>query len=727
MPQIAQTPETNKPDASNQSRPVLSDEKKRELIDLAHKRAMLSANFFKKEFDEWIQLWKIYYKIRDEVEDNDDVDIKLSYAYAICQSAISKITEPILQTKPPFKTGSKNKKHDRQAEIFNAFARQYYSRPEYQLEATEANQELVVIGNSWEIDEYANQWQRGKRWEKTTKQGQMDAVVGRNNQMIPAGQSSYDYESYEEVDAQYPVRVGFASRFPSAFDVFPEPGVKRVRDMHWLLWQQREVALDDLREQMYNDPQTGELKPVYDLSEIDAKYGEHKPGQITPMSVEQYFTTKDFGLELRSAMGSESVNDNQQSSDMDKVHLMHVMEQGKIYTIANGQFVVKYQEFPYHFPWIPARLRRYVPHKEKLYGSGILQPIKEEIFMLDDITTLALRNWIRSINTKIAYHQDMIPFPDDFKSKAGGLIRVNKTERAADAFYPITQQDVTVPLINMQSNLKGFIEHGASVSDLSPGTEGTKQTHKTLGGLMEIQNELSLPFSTIRRLHLSNFIDQATNMYLMLMQFQFDKVPLPFYGPAGDMTIIEANRDDIDTGGLGFDYYIEEDPAAGDDAIARNQAMVFADLGMKYEQFRLSAIPQDPAYRQVARFKIDEQMRVVARKFGKYDTTSILAIPNDVVEPDQEFALIMQGTVIQPNPESDIVKHYLWHLTNRQGPEVQKMLQTGKILPQAMLAYDAFIQALGLMIQMVAADPMKIAQIKQQAAAVEQAGVPENE
>ena len=87
----------------------------------------------------------------------------------------------------------------------------------------------------------------------------------------------------------------------------------------------------------------------------------------------------------------------------------------------------------------------------------------------------------------------------------------------------------------------------------------------------------------------------------------------------------------------------------------------------------------------------------------------------------------MQGTVIQPNPESDIVKHYLWHLTNRQSPEIQKSIETGKIMPQAMLAYDSFIQALGLMIQMVAANPMQVAQIKQQAAAVEQAGVPENE
>ena len=670
---------------------------RKKLVDLAHRRALWSANYFDADFQEWLLMNKIYHKIRDAVYDPDEPDIALSYAFAIVEDAVSKITEPILQRKPPIRTQPKHQKHARQAEIMSAFQRQYYGRPEYQIEITEANKELVITGNSWEFDEYAFRYASGRRWQKVQKQGSMDQAQGMNGQNMPM-QVPYQYESLEEVEAQYPVRVGFHSYFPSNFDVFPEPEVKRVRDMHWILRQEKSVALDDLREQYYTDPATQERAPLYDLTELDQFYGPNrKPGSITPIQSVNTFMSKDYAEELKAALKGSQAQQQDTTADMDRVHLLHVMERNAHYVIANGIFVISRVVKPYHLPWIPARLRVYTPIKDKLNGYGILKPIEDEIHQLDDIHTLAMMQWVRAVNKMVAYDPKKIVSVDDFKPRAGGKVRVTNTENVASAVFPMETQDISNSMLSMESNTKGLIERTTAIADFSPGTEGTKQTHKTLGGLVEIQNSLAVRFSTVTRLLLAALQDQAFNMEVMLSQFQFDKVQLPFYGPNGEINQIEANRDDIDTNGVGFDYLIEDDPSFGDDSVARNQVMVMAHEATLYTDKQMGWLQagMNPKYLPDVDYSVI--MGKMAQSF-KYPENSLIKPHQNIIQPDQEFQLIMQGQPVQPNPNGDLLRGFAFHLAKLKSPDYQMLLEKGKVTPEANLAYRSFVDASGLMI-----------------------------
>lgn len=686
-------------------------EERQTLVSLVQKRARLSSAYVGPDQKEWIRMYQLYYKIRDAIYDTDEPDIKLSYAFALVEDAISRITEPILQTRPPCKVQAKRKEHDKKAEVFAAIARAYYSRPQYHIELTEANKELVITGNSWEIDEWAQEYAIGRRWAKVKKQSVMQQIVSYAGKVLPIN-VPVEHEEYEEVEAEYPVRVGFSSKFPSVFDCFPEPNEKRIKNMHWWMYQERSVAVDDLRNQFYIDPATGEKKLLYDLTELDNHYGPHDPGSIQPALPEQYFATTDYGTQLKNLLNENPTATSSDNLDMDRVHLMHCFEKNKIYTVANGLFVVKVVHFPYHLPWIPIRLRTYTPMKEKLHGWGILRPVEDELGQLDDIHTLSMMNFVRLVNKMVAYHADMVPFPDDFRPRAGGKIRIQKTDNVGAAIMPIDQANVVGDMLPMESNAKGLIERTTAIADYSPGSEGTKQTHKTLGGLIEIQNALAKRMNTILRLRQSDYQDQMFNMERMFSQFQFEKVPIPFFGPNGEMTVMDASREDIDTDGVGFDYLIEEDPAFGDDAIARNQAMVFVEQGMNYERFRLEIKPINP---DLSACKVDKLFIQMAKKFGYLDVSSIMGPPNDVSSPEQEFQSILRGIPIEPDGNADLVKHYIWHIAKTNSPEYQKMIETGLVSPKAQFIHKNFIEALGQAVQLALQQPMEVAQAKEQA------------
>jgi hypothetical protein len=159
-------------------------------------------------------------------------------------------------------------------------------------------------------------------------------------------------------------------------------------------------------------------------------------------------------------------------------------------------------------------------------------------------------------------------------------------------------------------------------------------------------------------------------LYWFFDQFMFEPLPFTDYSK-GEGTAVEYKRDDFDTDGLGFAFIASDDPSYGDPGVLRNQNMALMTLMMDYEgRRRALGADWDEA-------RPDEQLRATIESFGKTDTSRFLAKPNGVLDPKQEWSMMLQGLPVEPNPRENLTEHYLQHLWDLRQAE-----RTGKISPQ---------------------------------------------
>jgi hypothetical protein len=402
----------------------------------------------------------------------------------------------------------------------------------------------------------------------------------------------------------------------------------------------------------------------------------------------------------------QKLNDAQ-IQDIDSVWIVEVWEKNRMWTVANGTFLIRKADNPTHKPRIPFRLRRYSLDPEGLYGIGCLEPVEDMLYEVNDIHNLSMASWIRIVNRMMAVHIDAVPFPDDFKPRAGGKIRVRANHDVRQAIMAIEQSDPSQSMLAMESNNKGLIEWASGVQDFSPGTAGTKQDHKTLGGLMEIQANMAHRVSTIIRHDLLVYQEQMEAMEAYFSQFQFDKVPIRTYAEDGATGTVEMNMDDIYTDGRGFDFLIDVDPSYGDDSVQRNQNMVLFDLALKYETWRAQFGGAD-----AAKLKVSEIFRMLLMNFGHSDTSGILVRPDGAMEPAKEFDMMLQGLDVQPQPGENLISHLIEHILQRQSPKLQEGLASGKIKPEVVQLLDRHIQITMMAIKAIMSNPQAAAQQK---------------
>lgn len=677
------------------------------LVTLAKKRYMASADYVQPWHERFVRYYKVYRSILDAVDDADEANYMISYAYGIVEDLVSQISEPLLQMTPPCRVAAKRVGHEQSADNFSSIAANYFRTSRYQLEYTESVRECVITGNSWEFDGWANDYCVVRRWKKV----QRETMLGKLKSMLTGAEypstAMTPYESIEEVEENRPEKVGYFTRFPSIFDVFPEPGIKNVRDMHWLIEVERSVAIADLQKRMYVDPKTKQLMPFFDFGPMLRAVGAHEPGSITPTPLD---IKNDYGREAREAMsGRVDTREDDPQLDMDKVSLQWIWEKNRVYCLANGSHIVAYREKVFQQPRLPYRIKGYTPQKEFLFSLGAIEPIESQLQELKDIHTLSMRNWVRIINRMVAFNEESIPFLDDFKPRAGGKIRVRAPVggSVANEIVPIEQSDVTQSMLAQESNTKGLIERVISVVDYAPGVDGTKQTHKTLGGLIEIQNNVARRTTTVRRMFLASYQDQMWFMEKLYSQFLLDKQPFTIYGPDGSTRLSQFDLWDINTDGVGFDFVIEYDPSFGDDQLKRNQNMVLLDLALKYENARITLGRAD-----LPEVDLGEIMRRNFKSFGWSDTSKILQMPDGQLDPMAEFNLMLDGQPVAPHPDEDLVAHLIEHTIQRNSPKFRKAIADGTMDGRALALLDAHIQATQMRIAAVLQNPQAVAEQK---------------
>lgn len=680
----------------------LNEEQRKKLVAKQLKRLSTSAKFYEPYFERWKVFYKLYHSIKEEAE-SDEPDILVPLAYSIVEDAVARLVIPFLQ-KLPIHVKAKSAKFAANAIKYYNACREYFGRFEYRLDRIASEREYVITGNAWEVYSWKNDWLQGQTWKEEIVEKEVKTPISFFGKVIDFAKNLVSVTETNEVAKEYPESIGFETRFPSVFAMFPEPGVKKFKRLSWVIEAEGVVSIADLKAAMYIDPVTRKKKPLYDLTEILKDY-EGKEASIRPEAPADVDTCED----ISSLIAGRDTSGSETESDEPSVYICRTYQKDNtILTWANGKYLIHAVANVYHFPVMPLQLRVYTQDKENLFGSGIIEPILELLYEVNDIHNMSFQNWIRSIHKMVVYDESIIKYPDDFTPKAGGKIRASLIAggNVNHAFGVVDQPDVSASMINMESQVMGKIEKTISISDLTPGSMGTKAYHKTYGGLMEIQSSFAQRFSIMTMTSLAYLTRQMEIMYWMFQQFMFNDMPVGVI-ENGVFRAETYRREDFNTDGQGFIYIQSNDPSFGDSAVQRNQLMVLFDQVMKYEQFRLTT--RDPELQRAA---VDKVLKLNLEAFGIQNTTEILNMPHGVLDPNQEFDMILQGMQPQVNPRENFIEHALAHVQQRQDPEIITGVASGKLPPELMTMLDAHIQETTKMVQLFMENLDQIAMAK---------------
>lgn len=672
---------------------TLDEKARKALAEKQAKRLDASAKYYDPYFERWKVFYKMYHALKEDVDDTDEPNAWIPVAYGIVEDAIARLVTPLLQ-KLPITVKAKAAKYAGNADKFYTACKEYFGGDDYRLDRIAAEREYAITGNGWEVYSWKNEWLRGKEWKDVDVEEEAEYPLEWMGKVAQMVKRVLPVNKPQEVDKDYPYRVGFHTRFPSVFAMFPEPGVKMFDRLNWVIEAEGAVSLAELRRATYIDPDTREKKQAFDLTELLASV-DGKEDKLRPEPP----ANARHAEEISELIADRSSNCNVDMGEPSVYITRTFQKDNTIITVANGKFVIQAITDVYHYPVMPLQLRCYTKDKENLFGKGIIEPIVDLLYEVNDVHNMSFQNWIRVINKMVVYDESVIKYPDDFTPRAGGKIRASLLAggNVSNAFASVDHTDVATSMITMESQTMGKIEKAISIADLTPGAQGTKAYHKTYGGLMEIQASFARRFAVIAMQDLAYLTKQMRIMYWMFQQFMFDDMPVGQFHE-GVFKVETYRREDFDSGGQGFMFVQTNDPSFGDAAIQRNQFMVLFEQLMKYETFRMTT--KDP---ELMRAAVDKVLKLLLEAFGIQDSANILAPAEGVLSPEQEFDLMLQGMPVQVHPKENMMEHLMQHVAKRNDQQLMEAVASGKLPPEVLAALDAHIaetqQMIGLLLE----------------------------
>lgn len=611
----------------------------------------LSRDYYHEKHQLFQRLYKEYRAQRDDA-DSSDWSVKVALAYGLVETIVSRISQTVLG-KLTIEVKPKRDIDLRKADNFYNMARTFFGAPQYRIDYTNATRERVICGTEWEFDEWVSEYEDGFRWAITA----MEKVAGMDIPVISSVAKvarKVAFKGYKRVKHRFPVKTGYNTRFPSIFSVFPQPGVVRVEDLKWIVEAVEYRAIDDLAKCTYTDD-NGDLKPVYDLTGI--KEAQERKVKISPSFPEDNLQLATFRQQLETGNASKAQD---KDDGIDAVHLLILRTNREQIVVANGMWVIQHVKDLYHKPGLKVRARYYTPNPHSIYGIGAIEPVLDSINEYNDVHSLSMQDWFRSVNQMMIVDESAFPYPDDWDARGGGRVRMATGTDVNRAAMPIAKRDNVGSMITAQSGIQGSIESIVSIAEMTPGPMGTRATHSTYGGLMEIQRTMALRFSLMMNIDQCQTMKQMDEMYWIYEQFMFEPATFKKFG-AG-IGAVSYKREDIDTEGEGFLFVASDDPSFGDTQVQRNQALVLLGQALTYAQ----AQKLNPKWKEVDG---GEVFQYVLETFGKGDSTKILVAPDGSVDPDKELDLMLQGVPVQTNDKENKTWHLIKHIMQKQALE----------------------------------------------------------
>lgn len=721
----------------------------RKMIMKVQQRMLRSAMWSDDRRSTWVRMYALWRRLQDRVDTGDEYGIRLGYALALVEQINSKITEPMLNMGIPFAVFPTEMGDGPSADNFSQIVRDFYAKPNVQMGKRRSKKEMVITGNRWEVDEWLHTERPGLMWGKVPILVSMplsspdgsplradatkdpanrlyDVTTGQVLEGPPTPGATYVRSPFPptaqtklakpipvQVDAEVPRQIvthcGFNTRYPSVFDMYPEPERKTIdtgqkTDMTWVVEDMGELSLEQLCREVYVDPNTKATMPVYDFTALLKAAGgpaqrryerilegrEAEPDGFGPLirPNRDWAAQTDWGrVDKDKVYPTEGTVDRASSEDQDKIWVAQHREAGEILTVAQGRFIIHRRLNPWHVPKLRTRIENYTTDPEFVYGPGALEPIEDELGEMDDIHSMSMDNFFRLVNKMLYIREDAIVSEDDFKPRAGGRIRISGSvgsvrEAVMDGQYP----NVVAEMLGAESNTRGLIEFESSNLDGSPGVGGTKQSHKTKGGMETIAVNINTRFITIQSQSLINEALAGLSMQELFEQFAFTKSSYRIVREDGSTAYAKFNKDDIFTNGRGFNFVVSVDPTWGNTQAQRQDAQDVFDLGIGYEKLRKEI--GDPSMRRLVLDKLFEDL---LKKHGRRDVSGFFVMPDNSVSPEEELQLLMQGGIAECR--GDLQHHVTTHLLQMQSPKLLQAVEANKADPDT-------IKKLGMLVQM---------------------------
>ena len=376
------------------------DKKKYEVLNDVKLKYQASKKFYLDKFSTWQNYYKLYHKIQDDKDNTDEIDIKLSHPYALVENLVARIAQPALG-KLTIEVKPKRDDQYQQAQNFYNISRSHFSSADYRSDFVNSVRERVICGSAWEFDEWANEYEDGQKWEQS-----MTSKVADMNIPVVSGMAKIareiSFKDQKEVANKFPVNVGYKTVFPSIFSVFPQPDVLKVRDMKWVIREIESIPVDDLAKSQYKDA-NGDMQPTYDLKEIQELIDKGtfiRPQSSEPMSYQLF--RQEYEKMAQSKRDEKADNTN-------SVYLQIMTTPRERIVVANGLWVIQHVKDLFHKPGLKCRLRVYTQNPHSLYGTGAIEPVEQELQMMDDFYSLGMQSQVRVVNRMLMYDEEAFP------------------------------------------------------------------------------------------------------------------------------------------------------------------------------------------------------------------------------------------------------------------------------------------------------------------------------
>ena len=679
---------------------IPQDEAKyRRLLSKASLRLFRSKTWADPWFVDFVRYYRWWRIVKDRAAGGDrDYQVFLGYCFGLVERINSKVTEPMLAMGIPFGVFPTEFGDGQKAENFAQICRNWYAKPNVQAALRKSKKEMIITGTRWEVDEWLNIKRKGKMWGKVPKQVMTPIVDPKTGQPVMRGGKQVMMPSTVMVDAEVPVDVtthyGFNTRYPSVFNMYPEPdrptiGTGEKTDCSWLVEDMGELALEEMAKEFYVDPDTKMEVPVYDFEKMLHAYGrkaeeryakimqgkdaEDNYGPLITPEKDWNFTSDWGQIDKDSVAPTGATVDRASCEDRDKIRVVRHYQADEILTIANSRWIIGCKRDPYHVPGIKARVENYTTDPEFIYGLGAIRPVEDELRELNLTHEGCMDNFWRIIMKMVYVKEDAIISWDDFNARAGGKIRIsNKYPSIQSAVMNADQMNVTQDMLAAESNQRGLIEFVDSMMDGSPGVAGTKQDHKTAKGMERIQFNTDTRFVTMAAQSFINEGNRGRNLQDFFNQFAFEKQPFRVVGDNGTTTYAKFDKSDIYTAGRPFSLVVEVDPLYGNNDAQRQNALAIFEQGKEYEILRQNA--KDPSLRKV---NLDILFENILKKGGYRDTSRIFTAPTGEMSPDDEYMVIAQGGVCEC--KGSLTDHITQHLLQLASPALKAGMEANKI------------------------------------------------
>jgi hypothetical protein len=664
-------------------------------------RMQASNDYYVGHREDWQVAWNRWNKYPDrpqDVADDDPYEIKIGYGFGLIEQLNAKVTEPMLQMGVPFGVFPKQFGDQKACDNFVDIVRDFYSKPNVQESKRGSKKGMIVCGPRWEIYEWLHVEENGKMWgeiEKLVEQAVVNPETGKpqtdkDGKPVMARMMQ---KVIGEIVTKIVTYYGFNIRCPRVEDVYPEPNRTTIdtgqnTDLSWLVEDMGELALEDMAREVIYNPDTKKTERRYNFDRllkeagpkaeerykniiegkgtVDDNYGQ----LIVPVSD---WTDASASGQLKSNKGQDA---NSSFEDRDKVRIYRMRTKNELRLIANGKHIIERITDPWHRPRMNCAIENYTQDPRCIYGPGAIKPILDELIELDITHSLGMQNLFRVINRMIAVKQKAIVSMDELDRRAGGVVRINdEVDQISQAIQAFDQQSSLNDMLGAESAIKGSLEFTSSNLDGSPGTRGTKQDHKTKGGLEIISENMGTRFVTMQAQALITEARAGIAMSYLLDQFFFEPTDYRSVQENGTTLYKRFSREDIDTKGRGFNFTVTVDPLWGNTRAQRQDAQDLFELGIKYEELRLQI--KDPKMKQM---QLSELMEDLLKKHGRRDLSDIFIKPTGEIDPGQELQILAQGGVVQC--KGDLQEHITAHLLQVQSPGLQKMIEAGKADPK---------------------------------------------